>query len=315
MTLVPYLVVYAGLAVFAVAVAVRVRTFVRMPMALRWELYPVPHEGARGAHGGSYLEEVNWWLRPRVVVRTYDLKAMGKEILFLHALHAHNRPMWRSSFPFHMGLYLSMVATALMATAPLVRHLAPWAMASAYGDLWRLSTIVSGGAGLILAIRGALGLLWRRLTAAELKDFTTAGHVVNLCFFIVAFGCALATVVLYDRDFTLVGAFVRNLVTFRLEPVAAGPAGAMVGVSASLLALLVAYIPLTFMSHFVGKYFAYHSVRWNDEPNLRGGPQEAPILANLLQKVSWAAPHIQSHGEKSWAEVATMAHEAYGGER
>jgi nitrate reductase gamma subunit len=76
--------------------------------------------------------------------------------------------------------------------------------------------------------------------------------------------------------------------------------------------VLLAYIPMTHMSHFVGKFFAYHSIRWNDEPNLKGGPQEAAIVANLMQKVTWAAPHIQSNGEKNWVEVATMDYKSYG---
>jgi hypothetical protein len=68
---------------------------------------------------------------------------------------------------------------------------------------------------------------------------------------------------------------------------------------------ILAYIPLTHMSHFVGKYFAYHSIRWNDDPNLRGSKHEQPIKEVLAYPVSWAAPHIQSDGKKSWAEVAT----------
>ena len=76
-------------------------------------------------------------------------------------------------------------------------------------------------------------------------------------------------------------------------------------ISAILLALLVAYIPLTHMSHFVGKYFAYHSIRWADEPNLRGGKQEKVIHELLDQPVSWSAPHIQGDGKKTWLDVAT----------
>jgi hypothetical protein len=72
------------------------------------------------------------------------------------------------------------------------------------------------------------------------------------------------------------------------------------------MSLLVVYIPLTHMSHFVGKYFAYHSIRWNDAPNLAGGKEEETINELLKQPVSWAAPHIDSHGKKSWAEVATQ---------
>ena len=100
MSLVPYLLAYAGIAVFVIAVVARIRMFKSQPMHLRWELYPVPHEASRAAHGGSYLEEVDWWLKPREVSKPAELKAMGTEILFLEALHKHNRPMWRSSFPF-----------------------------------------------------------------------------------------------------------------------------------------------------------------------------------------------------------------------
>ena len=41
-----------------------------------------------------------------------------------------------------------------------------------------------------------------------------------------------------------------------------------------LSALLAAYIPFTHMSHFVGKYFTYHAVRWDDAANRRGGAIE-----------------------------------------
>jgi hypothetical protein len=72
-----------------------------------------------------------------------------------------------------------------------------------------------------------------------------------------------------------------------------------------LLAALTAYIPLTHMSHFVGKYFAYHAIRWSDEPNLPGGHQEKEINELLGQPVSWAGPHIQADGKKTWLDVAT----------
>jgi nitrate reductase gamma subunit len=312
MSLIPYLLAYAGIVVFVVAVIARIRMFARMPMHLRWELYPVPHEASRAAHGGSYLEEVDWWLKPREVSKVAELKAMGTEILFLEALHKHNRPMWRSSFPFHFGLYLVIAATALMGVGSVLAHLAGGFAASGFGSLWHAAVVLTGAVGLAISIYGALGLLRRRLTSPDLKDYTTAADVFNLAFFVVAFGCAFVTFALFDRGFTLVSSFIHNLVTLRFEPVASGPAGLMVGLSVGLLAVLLAYIPLTHMSHFVGKYFAYHSVRWNDEPNLKGGKQEGPIVANLMQKVTWAAPHIQSDGEKNWVEVATMDVKKYG---
>jgi hypothetical protein len=76
-------------------------------------------------------------------------------------------------------------------------------------------------------------------------------------------------------------------------------------VAAILLAVLAAYIPLTHMSHFIGKYFAYHAIRWADEPNLPGGAQEQAINDLLSLPVSWSAPHIGGDGTKSWRDVAT----------
>ncbi len=302
MSLIPYLLAYAGIAVFLILVIGRVLMFARMPMHIRWELYPVPHEAPkRAAYGGSYLEEVNWWLKPREQSKAGEIKAMATEILFLEALHKHNRPMWRSSFPFHFGLYLVIAATVLMGISSVLGLSAlHWIV------------VLTGAVGAGLTILGALGLLRRRLTAPELADFTTGADLFNLGFFVVAFGFAFVTFAVYDRDFALVSRFVHNLVTARMEPVATGPAGVMVALSASLLTVLLAYIPMTHMSHFVGKWFAYHSIRWNDEPNLKGGPQEAAIVANLTQKVTWAAKHIQSHGTKNWVEVATMEHKKWG---
>jgi hypothetical protein len=59
------------------------------------------------------------------------------------------------------------------------------------------------------------------------------------------------------------------------------------------------------MSHFVGKYFAYHAIRWNDEPNLQGGDQEGTIQGLLGRPVSWGAPHIKGDGTRTWADIAT----------
>ena len=72
-----------------------------------------------------------------------------------------------------------------------------------------------------------------------------------------------------------------------------------------MMSLLIAYIPLTHMSHFVGKYFAYHAIRWKDDPNLRGGKEEAVIHKLLGQPIDWAAPHIMGDGKKTWVDAAT----------
>jgi len=61
-SMVLYLVLYAGALVFAIACIVRAVSYARLPLHLRWELYPVPHQAKeRARHGGSYFELENWW--------------------------------------------------------------------------------------------------------------------------------------------------------------------------------------------------------------------------------------------------------------
>jgi nitrate reductase gamma subunit len=156
----------------------------------------------------------------------------------------------------------------------------------------------------VLGLIGAIGLC-RRRAGRDLRDYTAPADFFNLIFFVVAFGIALLTFLIADRDFSLVSGFVANLVTFNLEPLGSGTGILLLSLSVVLLSFLVAYIPTTHMSHFVGKYFAYHSIRWKDDPNLRGGDQEETIHELLNQPISWSAPHIRGDGKKTWLEAAT----------
>jgi len=303
MTTLVYVVAYLGMVFFLVACIARFMMWSKMPMHVRWELYPVAHEGGgKAAYGGSYLEESDWWTKKREVSLLGELKVMVPEILFLVALREHNKKLWIRSFPFHFGLYLVGGATALLIFGGLVAGYAPESIAAPVTKFIGLVMPILGGAGLILGILGAIGLFMRR-RGRELRDYTAPADLFNLVFFIVAFGVALVTFAGFDRNFTLVGTFVTNLVTFNLAPIGEGAAGVLLTLSVVLLALLVAYIPTTHMSHFIGKYFAYHSIRWSDEPNLAGGKQEETIHELLSRPVTWSAPHINADGKKSWLDV------------
>jgi nitrate reductase gamma subunit len=288
-----------------VAVVLRFLMWSRMPMHVRWELYPVAHEGAKASYGGSYLEETEWWKRPRHFSLAGELRAMVPEILFLVALKEHNRKLWTRSFPFHFGLYLAAGCTVLMAVAGVLVIALPGVMAGGVGAAVRVLIPVLGYAGLVLGLIGAFGLIQRR-RQRPLRDYSAPMDTVNLVFFVVAFSVALVTALAVDRSFATVSQLVGNLATFRVAPLAGtGAAALLPSVSAILLAMLLAYIPLTHMSHFVGKYFAYHAIRWADEPNLPGGKQEKVINELLNRPVSWSAPHIRGDGKKSWLDVAT----------
>ena len=306
MTTLVYVIAYLGIVFFLIAVAARFVFWSKMPMHLRWELYPVAHEGGgRAAYGGSYLEESDWWTKKREVSLFGELKVMVPEILFLVALREHNRKLWTWSFPFHFGLYLVAATTILLLVGGVAGALLPAGVAAPLNSAIGLVAPFLGGAGLILGILGAVGLFARRRGRA-LKDYTAPADLFNLLFFIVAFGVALVTFIGFDRDFSLVSAFVTNLVTFNLSPLGGyGAGGLLLLLSVVLLSLLTAYIPTTHMSHFVGKYFAYHSIRWKDDPNLRGGKEEKVIEELLSRPISWPAPHIRGDGKKTWLDAAT----------
>lgn len=53
-----------------------------MPLHLRWDLYPVPHEEPdRARHRGSYFELPEWWTHAPHFNRTGGLRTMLLDIL------------------------------------------------------------------------------------------------------------------------------------------------------------------------------------------------------------------------------------------
>ena len=134
MQMLPYAVAYIAILIFLIAIAVRFRMWSKMPIHVRWELYPVAHEAKRAHYGGSYLEEFDWWKKPREVSLIGELKVMIPEILFLVALKEHNPKLWIRSFPFHFGLYLVIGCTVLMMGGGVLGALAPDLMAGGLGS-------------------------------------------------------------------------------------------------------------------------------------------------------------------------------------
>lgn len=307
MEMVPYVIAYVGLGVFLVAVVMRVVMWLKMPLHLRWELYPVAHEAKKASYGGSYLEDSEWWTKTREVSLIGELKVMVPEILFLVALKEHNRKLWLRSFPFHFGLYLITASTALMVFRGILSYVSGGeGSEGALGTFLFYAIMASGGIGLTLGLIGSLGLIRRRRKVPELRDFSAPADYFNLVLFVGVFGFSLLAFAIFGSNFFRgVAAFVTNLMFLNLTPLGENIPALSIATSVVFMSFLLAYIPMTHMSHFIGKYFAYHSIRWNDEPNLPGGDQEERIHTALSQPVSWAAPHIGADGKKNWADLAT----------
>jgi len=300
-----YLVMYTAVLTFALVVVIRFLKINSMPLHLRWELYPVGHEsGEKTKYGGSYFEDVDWWTKSIHKSRVNELKAMIPEMVFLVALFEHNRKLWFRSFPFHFGLYM-LIGTIGLVVFGAILDLVGIPVDKSNGGLGVLIYYLTMGVavvGLSLASLGTLGLLHRRLFDPELRDYTTKGDIFNLIFFLVVFAVAWLAFAFADRDFSLTRTFVQNLLAFNVS----APIGStLVGIEILLVGLLMAYIPMTHMSHFFIKWFTYHKVRWDDEPNVADSPIAGRIGEQLQYPVTWSASHIKADGRKTWADIAT----------
>jgi nitrate reductase gamma subunit len=260
-----YAILYAGGIVFLAGCVGRAVRYSKQPIHLRWDIQPVPHSPSG------------------------ELKIMVPEILFLKGLWEFNRPMWYVSFPFHFGLYLIAATVALIGCAAVV-PIAPLHAAA----------VACGTVGALMTLGGSLGLLARRLTVRGLKEYSSFGDFLNLALFTATVALLLAGQWLRPAGSPGPLAIVRGAATFnttlRLPAVLAAGMG--------LGMLLLAYIPMTHMAHFIAKYFTYHRVRWDERANVPGGTIEKRMAEYLMYRPTWSAPHIGA-GNRTWAEIAT----------
>jgi nitrate reductase gamma subunit len=297
------IVTFAAAAVFLIAVVSRFVKYASLPIHLRWELYPVAHEKGRAHYGGSYLEELDWWTKSRESSIIGEMKVMVPEILLLAGVREHNKKHWLRSFPFHFGLYLlaGLLGLLFVGAIASVAGVNVSEEGSFFGKAVYHLTYVVGWMGLLLGLLGALALFARRAFDTDYREYTKGVDFFNLIFFIVTFVVAIAAHASGDLYFVQLRTYFENLITFNF----AFSGGPLLAAEIVLASFLVAYIPLTHMSHFFTKWFMYHDIRWSDEPSFRGGKIEQKVGKALQYPVSWAAPHIRGDGKKNWVDVAT----------
>jgi nitrate reductase gamma subunit len=295
--------------VFLLAAGLRVYRQLKLPLHLRWELYPVKHEaGKKADYGGSYMEELNWWEKEIKSSLYNELKFMIPEILFLRGVWKENRQVWKVSFPFHLGLYMLLATLVLLfvGAVAMIFGAKITAGGSTLSSLIYYLTILVGFIGLTLGTVGGTGLIYRRVSDPALKNYSSFVDYFNLAFLFLFFVSGLLTWLFHDHAFDGARAYIYSLLTFGGQPEGYTASRSFLGEGTIVLASLVmAYIPMTHMSHMFMKYFLYHFVRWEDKPNFKGSRIEAMILKNLGFKPTWAAGHIGADGEKTWVDIAT----------
>lgn len=292
---------YLAILLFVVVVAAKMARIARMPVHLRWDLYPIPHEKGRGAYGGSYFEEIDWWTKPKNFSLLSEIREMAKEIIFIQSVFHHNRALWFFSFPFHFGMYCLIGFLMLLIIGAIFQLFGITIAADSgiIGTIMHHLTIIFGVVGWILSIIGAVGLLFFRIFHPEMRKATVLSDFTNLLILLAVFISGLVSFATADSSNAYLRGFIQGLISFR--PVGVLPTA--VGVQLWLWAVLMFYFPFTHMTHLFGKYFTYHKVRWEDEPNIRGSKIEAAVNAALGYTQTWSAPHIRHNS--SWAEAAT----------
>ncbi len=293
--------VYLALLVFGVATAAKIWKYASAPIHLRWELYPVTADREK-KYGGSYYEEMEWWKHVPKKNLFHELLAMGEEILFLKGVYENNRGLWYASYPFHLGLYALVGLIGLLvagALAEMAGISVAFASPSLIGVALYCLTMLAGYAGLTLALAGCVGLLAKRLKDPALRPMTSPADYCNLGYILTLLVVAGAAWLFADPTFSAARAVAGSVITFQPLPETSG----IVMLELALFSIFLLYMPFTRMTHLFAKYFTYHKVRWEDSPNLPGGPWEGKIQEVLNFGVSWQAPHIQTG--KTWADIAT----------
>lgn len=303
MTTLFYLLGYLAVLGFICLAALKIKKFINAsPLHIRWELYPVPHEGpVRSSYGGSYMEQEDWWTHKRHVYHWCDIKSMLQEILFLHSTFENNRPLWVRTYPFHLGMYMLMGGTILLLAAVLLQLCGA---NPAGGLLIFLGNVINAASlfGALCITGGGIALIMRRRQDAGLRKYTTREQYINLGAFALFGLLTLLAWVFNPCYYDLASAFAHNLITGDFQPLQSGwfTFSMLVGF------FLMISIPVTNMGHLIMKYFLYHSIRWDDEATVYSERNKKKITEMMEYPVTWSAPHIAGDGRpKTWLDVAT----------
>lgn len=288
---------YLAFLVFIIATLKKVITIAGMPRHLRWDLYPIAHEGP----AGSVFQRSDFWTRPRPFSLACELAEMAEEILLLKRTFLYNRKMWLFSYPMHVGFYLIIAWLGLVKLGAIIEIFTGLKISTASTLFWAQAlnafTVLVGAGGLILGLFGCLGLLWMRLTDENLRDFSSPVTFFNLYLLIALFAVGLAAWLVNDPSFVLARSYAVSLYTF--HPMTLPP---LMTLEAFLFAVFLIYLPFSRMLHFAAKYFFYHNIMWDDEPLVVGGGLDKTLGGYLHYKTNWGASHLKAGS--SWLEQA-----------
>lgn len=285
--------VYIAIAVFTVVTAYKVHGIATMPRHLRWDIYPVPHQGPEG----SKYQKVDFYQAPKYVSLLHEIKEMSEEILFIKRAFLNNRKLWYGSYLLHLGFYVGTVWLILLVTgAAMGLAGVKVGAAGGFAGLVHYTTILAGVVSLSLGLAGTIWLYAMRVADEEMQSISDATSYINLGLMFLMFSTGFAAWLLADPTFAGLREQVAGVLSFTAHPVA----DSLIAWQIFWFCMFLIYLPFSRMMHFAAKYFFYHNIMWDDEPLKAGSDMEKDIMGYLGYNVEWSARHIKSNG--NWVE-------------
>jgi len=296
-----YIATYVSYIFVIVAYAYKVLKIARMPLHLRWELYPVPHEKGY-EHGGSYLEESEWWTKPQEKNTLRGVFLLLKQYFLFNGYFHKKRSYWVSLYPWHIGFYLIVLFHILTFFGALIMVTTSITISSAAASSLGIGlyylTLVVAVSSFILGSLGSIGMLIERLVNKELKEYASPKNFFNYVFFLIVFLSGLVSWYFFDPTLSAYREFWAGLITLQYTHVEAATYTHIM-----LFSLFLIYLPFTRSTHYITILFGFFSVYWGDKPNLRGSDIERGVQEMLDKPVHWSAPHIQPI--QKWSDIAS----------
>jgi nitrate reductase gamma subunit len=271
--------------------------YLKMPLHLRWELYPViPEE--RFKYGGSYMEEPLFWEKKRRRSLLRGLLFLLKDYFVLSEYFKRKRSYWLSLYPWHVGFitiilfHISCFFSGLLML--LGFRLSP--SSSLVGSAFYYTTVSLGLLSFLTGLFGSVGILIKRLEDADLRLYAAPMNFLTYVFTILVFSSGLYAFFL-DPSLEEYRHFWEGLLSLRFVDVSRETA-----IHIILFSLFLIYLPFTRSIHYITRILGFFLIRWDDRPNKRGGEIEGLLERELERKVDWAAPHVKRG--VSWKENA-----------
>jgi nitrate reductase gamma subunit len=290
---------YLGYVVIIVMYSAKIVKYLKLPIHLRSEVYPVI-PGDRASKEKTYYETLDWWTKPRrhgSLRRTWFLFS---DYFLLSEYFRRDRTYWCVLYPWHIGFIFIITFHILSFFGALFEwfgvSVTPNSI-SLFGFGLYYVSLATGVISFVSGLFGSIGVLINRLLRSDLRDYASPQTYFNYLFLLMVFLSGLLAWIFADPTFSEYREFWKGLIVFKPIDV-----GALAAFHILLFALLLIYLPFTRSLHYITRLFGFLLIRWDDEPSLPGSLLEREVEEALQQKMNWGGSHIQSGS--TWRDVA-----------